>query len=80
MVLERKIWPVSARRTKDGPGGQGAPAPMRGSRAGFDVAFMNGEVELRIAGRRASMHLNYLRKYEKESVCDQEKASRILRW
>src|ERR1700761_7102770 len=46
MVLERKIWLVIARRMKDGPGGQGAPAPMRGSRAGFDVAFINSEVEV----------------------------------
>jgi hypothetical protein len=35
MVLERKIWPVNARRTKDGPGGKGEPGWMRGSRGKF---------------------------------------------
>ena len=32
MVLERNICPVNARRMKDGPGGQGEPATMLGSR------------------------------------------------
>jgi hypothetical protein len=32
MVLERKTCPVNARRTKDGPGGQGEPGAMLGSR------------------------------------------------